>query len=46
MKLEVQDNDGIWSSQTATGFKIKDNNAPIVMIGIHMKIQFIHFNCR
>ncbi|MEC8073445.1 MAG: PKD domain-containing protein, partial [Candidatus Thermoplasmatota archaeon] len=28
IKLEVQDNDGVWSSQTATGFKLKDNNEP------------------
>lgn len=30
MKLEVQDNDGIWSSQTATNFKIITNTAPSV----------------
>ena len=30
MKLEVQDDDGIWSSQTATNFKIIDNTAPSV----------------
>ena len=29
IKLEVQDSDGVWSSQTATGFKLKDNNAPM-----------------
>ena len=29
IKLEVQDNDGVWSSQTATGFKLKDNNGPM-----------------
>jgi len=28
IKLEVQDNDGVWSSQTATGFKLKDNMEP------------------
>ena len=42
MKLEVQDDDGIWSSQTATNFKIIDNSAPCVILFIHMKIQFIH----
>ena len=30
MKLEVQDDDGIWSSQTATNFKIIPNTAPFV----------------
>ncbi len=30
MKLEVQDNDGVWSSQTATNFKIIPNTAPSV----------------
>ena len=30
MKLEVQDNDGVWSSQTATNFKIIPNAAPSV----------------
>ena len=30
MKLEVQDNDGAWSSQTATNFKIISNTAPSV----------------
>ena len=30
MKLEVQDNDGVWSSQTATNFKIIPNTAPFV----------------
>ena len=30
MKLEVQDNDGVWSSQTATNFKIITNTAPSV----------------
>ena len=30
MKLEVQDDDGIWSSQTATNFKIIPNTAPSV----------------
>ena len=29
IKLEVQDNDGVWSSQTATGFNLKDNMEPI-----------------
>ena len=30
MKLEVQDDDGVWSSQTATNFKIITNTAPSV----------------
>jgi len=30
MKLEVQDNDGVWSPQTATNFKIISNTAPSV----------------
>ena len=30
MKLEVQDNDGVWSPQTATNFKIISNSAPSV----------------
>ena len=30
MKLEVQDDDGVWSSQTATNFKIIPNTAPSV----------------
>ena len=30
MKLEVQDNDGVWSSQTATNFKIIPNTSPSV----------------
>ena len=30
IKLEVQDDDGVWSSQTATNFKIITNTAPLV----------------
>ena len=30
IKLEVQDNDGVWSSQTATNFKIIPNTSPSV----------------
>ena len=28
-RYSLQDNDGVWSSQTATGFKLKDNNGPM-----------------
>ena len=44
MKLEVQDNDGVWSSQTATNFKIIPNTAPSVDFTYSFEGSVYRFN--
>ena len=44
MKLEVQDNDGVWSPQTATNFKIISNSAPSVDFSYSSEDSVYTFN--
>ena len=44
MKLEVQDNDGVWSPQTATNFKIISNTAPSVDFSYSSEDSVYTFN--